>query len=225
MANGFADATYSASSDAVWYTWNNVTTGSSGTGDAVWRSWADDCTSTATSSGNTVVWEAWTSPDSGACYSAQPVTRYREAPGVSYTQLTEEEKRVREEQAQQARVERMERIEAERLEKEAAQKRAQALLKESLDAEQLDQLERTNWFFVKSQLGKRYRIRHQWAGNVDEIDEEDRVIAEFCIHPQDWGVPVEDSMLIQKLMLEADEPRFLQIANRMGVHNPQPMAH
>ena len=215
MATWDYGTTGASSTDVIWHSWTMASAGTSD-GGTIWRSWTDDCTSTATSSGSDTVWAAWTSADAGSARSVDySIGGYRQPARV---QETEEEKQARLELQEQREAARQVALRA----KEEAARKAKELLKESLDAEQLDQLERTNWFFVKSQLGKRYRIRHRWAGNVDEIDDQDRVVAEYCIHPRQ-RVPVEDSMLIQKLMLEADEPRFLQIANRMGYSVPRPM--
>lgn len=176
--------------------------------DATWQGWTS--TSTTDGSANNVIWAGWTSANSGITYvdvAPEP------------TPETDEQRQARLDLAEQHRI----RMETERLAKEEARRKAEELLRETLDAEQLEQFDRTKWFFVIGQSGKRYRIRHGWSGNIDELNELDQVVAEYCIHPQ-RDVPVEDSMLIQKLMLEADEQRLLQIANRTGHPNPRPIA-
>jgi len=40
-----------------------------------------------------------------------------------------------------------------------------------------------------------------------------RRVTEYCIYAGDWGLPLADNALAQKLLLEHDEPRFLRIAN------------
>jgi hypothetical protein len=104
---------------------------------------------------------------------------------------------------------------AERREREEAEARrkAEELLRENLDDEQRRQFDETQWFFVIGQSGKRYRIRRGWAGNIDELNEGDVIVATYCIHPM-IDVPTEDSMLAQKFMLECEEERLLQIANK-----------
>lgn len=188
-------------------------TSASNTNDIIWHDWCDS--TSASSATSDVIWAGWTSADSGSIIYSSPKTlqnldQYRE---------TEEQQQARLEHERQAQLEREQRRETARLEREEAQRKAQELLRESLDKEQQEQLEKTKWFFVIGQSGKRYRIRDGWSGNVDELNEEDRIVATYCIHPQ-RHVPVEDSMLIQKLMLEADEPCFLQIANKTTLHEP-----
>lgn len=204
-----AEYTYTtsgSSTNAVWHSWNSSASASN---DVVWQTWTDS--TDATTSGSNTVWAAWTSAGSDIPH----VTEYRSyEPPLE----TEEQKQAREEREQQRREE-LERL---RLEKEAAQKKAEELLRETLEKEQLEQFNKTKWFFVISQSGVRYRIRHGWIGNIDELNELDQVVAEYCIHPV-LRVPVEDSMLVQKLMLEDDEQRLLQIANKTTFREPRPL--
>jgi hypothetical protein len=103
---------------------------------------------------------------------------------------------------------------AERKKKEAeAHARAEDLLKQMLSAAQKKEYETAREFTVVTESGKRYKIRHGWAGNVDEIDESGKAAARYCIHPT-IGCPHPDNMLAQKLMLETDEKAFLKIANK-----------
>lgn len=179
----------------------------SSTTNSVWNSWVCD---TGTSATSNEVWTIWTTGDS-TTYGASNV--YQPPPE------TEEQRLARLERERQRREE----AEAAKRERDEAKRKAEELLRESLDREQREQFDATKWFYVISQSGKRYRIRNGWAGNVDELNEDDLIIAEYCIHPQEWGVPTEDNMLIQKLMLEADEERFLEIANRRSINNPRPI--
>jgi hypothetical protein len=48
------------------------------------------------------------------------------------------------------------------------------------------------------------------------VDENDKPLSRYCIHPRD-AVPDEDTMLMQMLMLETNEQEFLRIANRHSV--------
>jgi len=178
--------------------------GSYSSGDFVWGSWiggtcstSDYSSTTSGTSPNEAVWSIWA--DSASGYTFASCTSYP-SPETEVQRQARLEQRAKE-------------LEAYRLEKIQAQCRATELLRENLDKEQLEQFNQTQWFFVISQSGKRYRIRNRWVGNIDELDLEDQVVAEYCIHPV-IRVPVEDSMLIQKLMLESDEPHFMQIANR-----------
>ncbi len=73
----------------------------------------------------------------------------------------------------------------------------------------------TREFTVISKDGKRtYRITYGIAGNVILI-EKGKPVARYCIYP--IGIPIEDVMLAQKLMLETDEESFIRIANRTPI--------
>jgi hypothetical protein len=191
--------------------WTTGTSASSN--DIVWGTWVDCTSSSSTTSGGTV-WENWTSGTSGTSGNITYKAPSRLVPPPE----TEEQRQARLIRERQ----REEELERARLEREEAQCKAEELLQENLDREQLGQFERTKWFFVIGQSGKRYRIRHGWAGNVDELNDEGAVVAKYCIHPQQH-VPIADSMLIQKLMLEADEQRFVQIANKTTLRVPRPV--
>jgi hypothetical protein len=96
----------------------------------------------------------------------------------------------------------------------AAQLRARELLREHLDDDQRAEYDRRRSFVVVTERGRRYRIKSTSSYNVhgeaDGID--------YCVQLRSdataRGVPLEDQMLAQKLLLELDEPRFLRIANR-----------
>ena len=93
-----------------------------------------------------------------------------------------------------------------------AESTAEKLLVEHLDEKQLDQFRNHRYFEVVRDSGKRvYRIKHGWAGNI-EVFEGGRLVETMCIHPS-TQVPHSDNLLAQKLLLEADETRFRQIAN------------
>lgn len=188
-------------------TWTSATTSSD---THVWTTWVDETSTSAAS--NDVIWSALASE----CWCAVTITY--ENSGYVPAPETEEQRQARVERERQRNI----RAEAARLEKEAAREKAEALLRETLDKEQREQFDKTKWFFVISQSGRRYRIRRRWAGNIDEVDQADMIVAEYCIHPQE-RIPTEDSMLVQKLMLEADESRFLKIANRIPFSTPRPL--
>ena len=182
-------------------TWASATSAS--TSDCVWSMWVDTSNATSAttiSSSSDEIWISWTDGTSAGNIIPQSYSPPPE---------TEEQQQARLEREQRFREER----EAAQRERETAKCKAEELLRDSLNAEQLEQFDKTEWFFVIGQSGKCYRIRHGWIGNVDELDQDDMVVAEYCIHPQ-IQVPVEDSMLVQKLMLEADESRFMEIANK-----------
>lgn len=93
----------------------------------------------------------------------------------------------------------------------AAKGRAERLLLGALGPEQRKDLTEKNCFYLHTQSGRRYRIDRGTHGNVKLVDEKNGVISRFCAQPP--GVPAEDAMLAQKLMLETDEQSFLRVAN------------
>lgn len=195
-----------------------ATTSTTSGGNAVWHVWAGDYTSGATTNSSDVIWASWTSDDGTSGSITYALSQAASLRRYEPPQETEEQRQARLAREQQLENNR----EIARLQKEEARLKAEELLRESLDEEQREQFNRTKWFFVISQSGKRYRIRHGWAGNIDELNEKDEIVAGYCIHPA-TQVPIEDSMLIQKLMLEADEQHLLQIANKTIRSSPQPL--
>lgn len=99
-----------------------------------------------------------------------------------------------------------------------AQRRARALLVQHLTTEQRRTYEAYAYFDVDVG-GKTYRIRQGTHGNVRLLEKPTgpRMAVpavekiSFCAQPS--GVPDEDAMLAQKLMLETEERKFLEIAN------------
>jgi hypothetical protein len=96
----------------------------------------------------------------------------------------------------------------------AAQVRARELLRAHLNDDQRSEYDRKRSFVVVTPNGRSYRIKSASSYNVhgeaDGID--------YCVQLRSdaacRGIPVEDQMLAQKLLLEVDEPRFLRLANR-----------
>lgn len=109
-------------------------------------------------------------------------------------------------------------------ETKVARAKARDLLEQHLTAEQRAQLARDNFFVVRSQQDRLYRIYAAGqAGNIrrivpaaqhlqdrgQEFVERER----YCIHPRQHSVPDADAMLLQKLLLETNEDEFLRVAN------------
>lgn len=96
----------------------------------------------------------------------------------------------------------------------AAQKKAEELLLENLDAEQRKEFATNKRFtvHVRGKEDKHYLIEYGYAGNV-KLLREGKAVAKFCIHPV-VQCPNEDVMLAQKLLLETNEEQFLKIANK-----------
>src|SRR5262245_10769963 len=92
--------------------------------------------------------------------------------------------------------------------------KAKALLKEWLSSEQLVQFERNRWFeVVGSRTGKRYRIQERQQQNVYELDVEGRPIRGWCFIPK-GHLATGDVMLAQKIALETNEKRAMNVALR-----------
>jgi hypothetical protein len=88
-----------------------------------------------------------------------------------------------------------------------ADARAQALLVSLLTAEQRASYERDGTFTVDA-MGRSFRLG---APVVYEEVEHSREVLSYCIGPTSY-VPHADTLLSQKLLLEADLPRFMRIA-------------
>lgn len=115
-----------------------------------------------------------------------------------------------------------ERREAERLRAvEAADQRALELLQSVLNDEQNRDLERHGYFFTRGQSGRLYRIGKGRSGNIKVVDPQTKEWTEsLCIHQSDY-VPVADTMIMQKLMIETAEAHLRAYANitfRNGGH-------
>lgn len=92
--------------------------------------------------------------------------------------------------------------------------RSEALLKECLTPQQLQELRDFNLIHVMSPDGHTYCINHRMGvGNVHRIEDGEKTVA-YCIHPKDFGgLPSYDLLLAIKFMLECDPDAFHQTAN------------
>jgi len=186
-----------------WYAWSN----NAMTSNASWASWI--VTSNALrddTSGST--WTTWIHNDAPEGQNLLQVLR-QEAPHWSNREeLDRMAARVAEFEAERER---------ERAEWTARQLRANELLMAVLDESQREDLAHRGAFQLKvlSRDGstRRYEISRGRTGNVYQLDEAGNRIFKFCAHPK-VACPNEDTMLAQKLMLEANEEGFLGIANR-----------
>ena len=105
-------------------------------------------------------------------------------------------------------------------EKAKARERAAKLLQEQLTPKQREELAAKGFFSLEvlSATGKRiYRINRGRSRNVQEVDQNGKILKTLCAHPM-IQCPDEDTMLTQKLMLEACEPEFLKVANIQTHH-------
>lgn len=100
----------------------------------------------------------------------------------------------------------------------AASVKARSLLLDNLDEVQRKQFDLGQTFEVHSKDGKRrYHVRYGTAGNVFLLDKNGKPTKRFCIHPGDGRIPIEDVMLVQKLMIEGAEDEFVRVANKTDV--------
>lgn len=177
----------------------NYTTGSTATVTVADQVWPWNYYNTATSSDIDYSWISWNRLYA-SIISRQAFGGYP-APAEIVEREARQVAREREAQVQQAK-----RVKAIDL--------ATRLLMDQLDGEQRRSLEQTRYFDVLSRDGlRRYRIHHGRAGNVKLLGPDGQPAESFCIHPL-IACPDEDTMLAQKFLIEADEKRFLETANR-----------
>ncbi len=94
--------------------------------------------------------------------------------------------------------------------RDVAIRKAEALLREHLDPEQQDQLNRNNQFRLIARSGRCYEISRGHAGNIFAFGGAQTM--KYCIHTRE-SMPDADHMLAQKLLLESNEEEFLRLAN------------
>lgn len=191
----------------------------SGTSNQIWTVWTETYGTTAVvtprivnqTATNTQVWGAWNNT-----YAAGTITIGAALPPAR--QLTEAER----EAARVARAAEDERWRARnaavQAEEAKAKDRAEKLLQESLDGKQRAELAAKGYFELdvisNNGSSRRYRIHRQWSHSIQQIDPSSgKRLKTLCIHPG-MQVPIADSMLAQKLMLESGmEEELLRIAN------------
>jgi hypothetical protein len=96
-----------------------------------------------------------------------------------------------------------------------AARRADALVRRTLSVEQRLQVRRTGFLEVRSGLvpGRKYRIPA--AGSPVAVLEPDGCLVYLCLQPA-VGLPRNELIVVQKLMLEGAEADYLLRANRVG---------
>jgi hypothetical protein len=88
------------------------------------------------------------------------------------------------------------------------------LLTRHLSPAQREQYARHGYFeVIGGDTGRRYRIRHGYAMNVEQLDEKGRRIELLCFGPR-GGLPIGDVLLAQKIALELFESAALRVGNR-----------
>lgn len=179
--------------------WSGTTTTGTASGD-IWQLWVNNACSVATVTAGTasfIVWQNW----------AEYVDTVGQEARRQHRVISEEERarwraRERELEAQAAQL---------RVQRDAANAKAEELLKLVLTPQQREELARHNRFHVR--VGpRRYRVDRGQHGNVKLLGERDEVVESYCIQPK-GGLPDADAMAAQVLLLETDEATFLRVAN------------
>jgi hypothetical protein len=204
-----------------------------GTTEIVWRQWNDQLVTGSVTNGSidlsiTTASNALTntittaSSSSTITYNHTPVWNAWNRPAPHVWQQMDAGERAAHEEAERTAYEerqaqnRAQREEDRRNRTEAAEK-AEKLLMTCLTAEQQMQWRTRKCFYVTTRSGRRYRFdSNTYQGNVKLVEQrmggDDLVLSSFCIHLP-HHIPLCDHLLAQKLMLEADEPTFMRIAN------------
>ncbi len=195
----------------TWTHWNQ--SAATTTGGDYWPIWNQAATITT---GATNYWPVWNQPY-GNSWSRPDLSPERVEAAIAAERRARRPISAEQRAAWRERErEREERAAKERERREAAEQRAEELLLANLTPEQVDEYKRLKRFSVHLPNGKIYRIRKGFAGNVELVKPGDdgtiKRLENFCIHPAE-RIPDQDTMLAQKLLLEADEPEFRRIAN------------
>jgi hypothetical protein len=198
----YPSAVYTA--DTTWGYWNNTSlTAASSTN--IWNYWNQPINITAGTSIQ-IIWDQWIGTDAYGQISVQG----QPLPPIHPSAEEVERRRLENERRAAEAAEQIKKV-------EEARRKARAILLENISEEQRAELEKEGHFHVETRDGqRRYRLRpgrppirvagedgHQWS---------------YCIHPR-GNFPADDTTLALKLMLEADEDRFLSTANASRVLN------
>ncbi len=196
----------------IWDGWCGATDTTTCTSNA-WYEWNDSTTDCTT---NDTTWVTWTSATETITLECRDATPYQ-AESLSQEEIdrrhAEQQQRIT--NARQA----SEQAEKERV---AARKRAMKLLLTNLTKKQKNQFDKHQFFIVQGGKSKRkYRIRsHKNAvsipmANIDVLhhDNDNDVDHRICFHLS-YGIPLGDQLLAQKLMLEHDEDKAIEVSNR-----------
>ncbi len=212
----------------IWSIWNSqmpVVSSSTTSNDIVWSVWVQVQNAAAATGSSATITQVETTGstlaigvDVGA--GGRTAITSAGANGIVWTNWVEAQN-LSHEQVQarlQRQAEQRERQIVAEAEAAKARERAERLLRENLDEKQREELSAKGYFEldVLSNNGqrRRYRIHRKWAHSIHQIDPQSgQRLKTLCIHPREL-VPVEDSMLAQKLMLEGGmEEDLLRIAN------------
>jgi hypothetical protein len=97
----------------------------------------------------------------------------------------------------------------------APQRRAQKLLRSLLNQNQLQTLKVRGYFFVRGSEGGLYRLNPRFGGacRVEKHGTRYFAVERYCLHDPDNVMPPADVTIGHLLLLRADEPEFLRLAN------------
>ena len=176
---------------------SSITTNTAATNGTIWHTWTTRGWSSAiTTSTAGSMWNTWVTA---------PV--HPRAPAE-----TDAQRALRESAAREAAAARQREAEARARIQREADDRAKRLLVRLLSASQRHEMEQGGSFTVTAPSGNRYRIDPGRAGNVYRLGVDGVWIEKLCIH-QEAMVPVWDTMLMQKLLIETAEGAFRSVAN------------
>jgi hypothetical protein len=205
-----------AAQERAWNNWVVSSSTNCTSCDGAWNSWVIESANTY-STGTNHAWNVWTA-QAVSNIGAIAASRAGANANIGYVnprietteeRIAREEREVKQRLAIEARQRELAAEAVKRdLEAKKASKRAKRLLTSHLTKAQAESLEKHGFFEIVVE-GKTYRIRQGIYGNVRLI-ENGKETKSFCIQP--GGIPAEDAMLAQKLLLEADEKEFLKIA-------------
>lgn len=173
---------------ATWQTWSTASTTTGGSSYDDWGLWSGSTSITATGSTTTNTWIMW-------CDSSGTTEYYPVQVQPSREKL---ERRDAEHRAQVAA-------------REAAERRAEELLLRFLDIQQRKDYQRNRRFTVVARNKRRYVVRLGLQHNVDRIGDDGFISHNICGYVP--GVPAQDNMLMQKMMLEVDDDDFCKRSN------------
>lgn len=97
----------------------------------------------------------------------------------------------------------------------SASRRAEELLNEVLSPPEYENLISHGYLELPSKKFTERVYRIHLHGDFVKVREKNREIMRLCLEPVD-PLPRADVIVIHKLMIEADEERYLQTANQLG---------
>lgn len=205
----------------VYYYWtistNNSGSTTTSSTDLVWDSWM----STTDSGGTTpydATWSYWMEDSTDNRIHKSEIQRFDSIviPTVPVVLPSAEEKRAKAAQREINKIWGDIRIMEEHRRKERAEVTAQSLLLDLIGKEELERYKGSGYLLVK---GRKFDYVIQKGRGVYKVEKEK--VIDLCVHFRNrYKYPETDNLIGLKLLIEADESKFLRIANSHGViHN------